>query len=181
MRYNLIPISNIRSDILIIRSSQRCQENFKMVETRKYTNYTSIIYSSKHRITTIVRFSPTVNWNSRSPILEEILSRATNFHSQANAIDGSRVSKAKMSKMLEIEGQIPRKQDRPFKDIVETVSGDGRGEEEMGLFSVLVDPRIFVGGFYLLKWWIHSSSAYLFENQYLEIFVARNWMVSLRG
>lgn len=79
-----------------------------------------------------------------------------------------------MSKMLEIEGQIPRKQDRPFKDIVETVSGDGRGEEEMGLFSVLVDPRIFVGGFYLLKWWIHSSSAYLFENQHLEIFVARN-------
>lgn len=61
-----------------------------------------------------------------SPILEETLSRATNFHSGASAIDGSRVSKAKMSKMLEDRGDRSGKQDRPFKDIVETASGELR-------------------------------------------------------
>lgn len=106
-----------------------------------------------------------------SPILEETLSRATNFHSGASAIDGSRVSKAKMSKMLEDRGDRSGKQDRPFKDIVETAFGElrGRGEEGMGRFSVFVDPRVFVGDFHLLKRWTHSSLAYLFENRHLEI------------
>lgn len=122
-----------------------------------------------------VPFSPTVNWNSRSPILKEILLRATNFHSPTSAIDGSR------------EGKDGDRGTDPVNRIVHLkISWKQRLENETGkegveLFSVFVDPRVFVGDFQLLKRWTHSSLAYLFENRHLEIFVGRNRMVSLRG
>lgn len=96
-----------------------------------------------------------------SPILEETLSRATNFHSGASAIDGSRVSKAKMSKMLEDRGDRSGKQDRPFKDIVETASGElrrTRRRRDSSILESLWATSTFWNGGLIHRWHIYSRT-----------------------
>lgn len=169
LRYNLIPISNIHSDVLIIRSSKILKrlksginlyfDNLSLEASNNYDYYCSFFSNCKLKF-------------SLEAILEEILLRATNFHSPTSAIDGSR------------EGKDGDRGTDPVNRIVHLkISWKQRLENETGkegveLFSVFVDPRVFVGDFQLLKRWTHSSLAYLFENRHLEIFVGRNRMVS---
>lgn len=169
LRYNLIPISNIHSDILIIRSSKILKrlksginlyfDNLLLEGSNNYDYYCSFFSNCKLKF-------------SLEAILEEILLRATNFHSPTSAIDGSR------------GGKDGDRGTDPVNRIVHLkISWKQRlekGKEGVELFSVFVDPRVFVGDFQLLKRWTHSSLAYLFENRH-QIFVGRNRMVSLGG
>lgn len=176
LRYNLIPISNIHSDDLIIRSSKILKrlksginlyfDNLLLEASNNYDYYCSFFSNCKLKF-------------SLEAILEEILLRATNFHSPTSAIDGSREGK-------DVENVGDRGTDPVNRIVHLKISWKQRLENETGkegveLFSVFVDPRVFVGDFQLLKRWTHSSLAYLFENRHLEIFVGRNRMMSLRG
>lgn len=156
LRYNLIPISNIHSDVLIIWSSKILKrlksgmnlyfDNLSLEASNNYDYYCSFFSNCKLKF-------------SLEAILEEILLRATNFHSPTSAIDGSR------------EGKDGDRGTDPVNRIVHLkISWKQRLENETGkegveLFSVFLDPReslwatsSFWNGGLIHRWHIYSRT-----------------------